>query len=247
MPPLPPVLVHTLFEIAAYAVGMQVYLRQRRRLALPVLADPDRSLWIIVAAALGAALGSKLAFWLEDPHQAFRNFPDWRQLLGGKSIVGGLLGGLVGVEVCKRALGQTGSTGDAFVLALAVGMSIGRLGCFFAGLSDHTYGNPTALPWAVDFGDGLPRHPTQLYEIAFIAIWTSLILSRKSASWRSGDAFRLYLAGYLLFRLLIEAIKPIPMLYPPGLTGIQWLCLAGLAYYAKDMPRLIRELLWATS
>lgn len=244
---MPPILVHTLFEIAAYAVGMQVYLRQRRRLALPVLADPDRSLWIIVAAALGAALGSKLAFWLEDPHQAFLNFPDWRQLLGGKSIVGGLLGGLIGVELCKRALCQTGSTGDAFVLPLAVGMCIGRLGCFFAGLSDHTYGNPTALPWAVDFGDGMPRHPTQLYEIVFIAIWTMLILRRKSESWRSGDAFRLYLAGYLLFRLLIEAIKPIPMLYPPGLTGIQWLCLAGLAYYAKDMPRLTRELLWATS
>ena len=239
-------LLHTVFELGAYVVGMRVFLWQRRRLALPILVDQDRSLWIIVAAALGAAIGSKLAFWLEDPGQAFIDFPDWRHLLEGKSIVGGLLGGLTGVEACKKLLRQSDSTGDAFVFALAIGMAIGRLGCFFAGLADHTYGNATSLPWAVDFGDGIPRHPTQLYEILFIAAWTSLILHRKPRLSRSGDAFKLYLTGYLLFRLCVDAIKPIPMFYPPGLSGIQWLCLAGLAYYAPHLPRLAKELLWAT-
>ena len=179
--PASPLLVHTLFELSAYAIGVRVFLWQRRRLALPALEDRDRSLWIIVAAALGAAVGSKLAFWFEDPSQAFMNFPDWRHLLEGKSIVGGLLGGLAGVETCKKLLGKTDSTGDAFVLPLAIGMAIGRLGCFFAGLADHTYGNPTSLPWGVDFGDGIPRHPTQLYEIVFIGLWTMLILRRKPA------------------------------------------------------------------
>jgi prolipoprotein diacylglyceryltransferase len=242
-----PWLVHTLFEVCAYAVGVRIYLWQRRRLALPALADREHSLWIVVAAAMGAALGSKLAFWAEDPAQAFLDFPDWRHLLEGKSIVGGLLGGLVGVELCKKWLAQAGSTGDAFVLALAVGMGIGRLGCFFAGLADRTFGNPTGLPWAVDFGDGIPRHPAQLYEIVFIAGWTGLVLARRSRLARPGDAFKLYLAGYLLFRLAVEAIKPIPMVYPPGLSGIQWLCLAGLAYYAPHLPRLVRGLAWGTS
>ena len=243
---LSPVFIHTLLEVLAYTLGTQVFLWQRRRLGLASLSNKDQTLWLIVGAALGAALGSKLAFWIEDPMAAFTNFPDWRHLLQGKSIVGGLLGGLLGVEISKKLVRQPHSTGDAFVLPLAVGMCIGRIGCFLAGLADHTYGNPTTLPWGVDFGDGIPRHPTQLYEIVFIAIWTALILQRKSRFSQTGDRFRLYLAGYLLFRLVIEFIKPIPMVYPLSLSGIQWLCVLGLAYYAKYLQRLTREFLWDT-
>jgi prolipoprotein diacylglyceryltransferase len=242
-----PRLTHTLLEIAAYAAGTQVFLRQRRRLALPALAQPERNAWLIAALVLGAAIGSKMAYWLEDPLAAFANFPDWRALLQGKSIVGGLLGGLAGIELGKRLNGVHSSTGDAFVLPLCVGMCIGRVGCFLAGLADHTYGLPTSLPWAVDFGDGIPRHPTQLYEIAFLLAWTGIVWSRRARLTHSGDAFRLYLAGYLLFRFAIEFIKPAPMQYWPGLSGIQWLCLGGLAYYGRHLPRLGRELAWATS
>lgn len=241
-----PVLIHTILEILAYTIGTQVFLWQRRRLGLPALQDKEQALWVVVGAALGAAIGSKLAFWLEDPAIAFVNFPDWRHLLQGKSIVGGLLGGLLGVEISKRLLGQTRSTGDAFVLPLAVGMCIGRIGCFLAGLADHTYGNATNLPWGIDFGDGIARHPTQLYEIAFIVCWTTLIILRKSRFSETGDVFRAYLSAYLLFRLLVEFIKPIPMVYPGSLSGIQYLCLLGLAYYARHLPRLIRELMWDT-
>jgi phosphatidylglycerol---prolipoprotein diacylglyceryl transferase len=242
----PPLIVHTLLEMAAYTVGAQLYFRERRRLALPALADGDRNLWIIVAAALGAAFGAKIAFWAEDPGVAFLHFPDWRQLLAGKSIVGGLLGGLVGVETCKRLLGRRDSTGDAFVLPLAAGMVIGRIGCFAAGLADHTYGDPSALPWAVDFGDGIPRHPTQIYEIVFLVAWTALLLRRRAGLGAAGDAFKLYLAGYLAFRLVIDTIKPVPHAYWLGLSGIQWLCVIGLAYYSRHLPRLTRELAWDT-
>ncbi|MGH8105718.1 MAG: prolipoprotein diacylglyceryl transferase [Arenimonas sp.] len=243
---LSPVFIHTILEVLAYAFGTQIFLWQRRKLGLASLNDKDQTLWVIVGAALGAALGSKLAFWLEDPAAAFVNFPDWRYLMQGKSIVGGLLGGLAGVEISKKMVGQHRSTGDAFVLPLAIGMCIGRIGCFLAGLADHTYGNATAMPWGVDFGDGIMRHPTQLYEIIFIAIWTTLILKRRSRFSQSGDSFRMYLAGYLLFRLVIEFIKPIPMVYPLSLSGIQWLCVFGLAYYARHLPRLTREFLWDT-
>jgi len=241
-----PVWVHTLLEILAYTLGTQAFLWQRRRLGLNSLQDKDQTVWVIVGAAMGAALGSKMAFWLEDPAIAFANFPDWRHLLEGKSIVGGLLGGLLGVETSKKLVGQTHSTGDAFVLPLAIGMCVGRIGCFLAGLADHTYGSATTLPWGIDFGDGIARHPTQLYEIVFIVIWTALILGRKQRYGQTGDCFRLYLAGYLIFRFIIEFIKPIPMVYPLSLSGIQWLCVFGLAYYAKQLPRLTREFLWDT-
>jgi prolipoprotein diacylglyceryltransferase len=234
-------------EVAAYFVGMRLFLWQRKRLAPPVLADRDRSLWISVAAICGAALGAKLGYWIEDPRNAFANFPDWRHLLEGKTIVGALLGGLVGVEAIKRAIGAHGSSGDAFALPLMTGIAIGRIGCFLAGLDDHTYGNPTWLPWAVDFGDGVPRHPTQLYEIAFLLTLAILLHYRRRAFDRAGDSFRFFMIAYLGFRLVVDFIKPVPFYYLGILSGIQLLCLAGLLYYHREIPRLARIMAWERS
>jgi phosphatidylglycerol:prolipoprotein diacylglycerol transferase len=90
--------------------------------------------------------------------------------MGGKTIVGALIGGLITVELMKRYIGLRTSTGDLYAIPLAVGIAIGRIGCFLTGLSDNTYGTASNLPWAIDFGDGIPRHPTQLYEIAFLLL-----------------------------------------------------------------------------
>jgi phosphatidylglycerol---prolipoprotein diacylglyceryl transferase len=239
-----PVALHTLFEVAAYFIGFRYFLHERRRLALPVLADTDRSVWIGFAAIAGAALGAKLGFWIEDPLTAFADFPDWRHLLEGKTIVGALLGGLAGVEIAKRLIGAEGSSGDAFAFPLMLGIAIGRIGCFAAGLADHTYGNPTALPWGVDFGDGVPRHPTQLYEIGFLVLLMALLYARRDTFTRAGDRFRAFMVAYLAFRLLVDAIKPVPYAYFGFLSGIQLLCIAGLCYYWRDMPRLGKAL-WA--
>jgi prolipoprotein diacylglyceryltransferase len=106
-------------------------------------------------------------------------------LMEGKTIVGGLLGGLIAVEWTKRRIGVIRSTGDDMALPLAAGMCIGRVGCFLTGLGDHTYGTPTSLPIGVDFGDGIPRHPTQLYEIAFLLALGALLLVLRVRSARS--------------------------------------------------------------
>jgi prolipoprotein diacylglyceryltransferase len=118
----------------------------------------------------GAAIGSKLLFWLEDPQLTWHSLHDPAYLVGGKTIVGALAFGLVSVELTKRYIGLRQSTGDLYAIPLALGIAIGRIGCFLTGLSDNTYGSPTNLPWAINFGDGIPRHPTQLYEIAFLII-----------------------------------------------------------------------------
>ena len=125
-----------------------------------------------------------------------------------------------------------------------LGMAIGRIGCFLSGLDDHTAGNPTSLPWGVDFGDGVPRHPTQLYEVAFLASWAALLAWRGDRLSRPGDRFRAFMVGYLLYRLCIEAIRPIPFHYFGLLSGLQLLCVAGLLYYHRDIPRIAKELLW---
>ena len=242
-----PVALHTAFEVAAYFAGFRLFLWQRRKLALPVLAERDRSLWIGVAAIFGAALGAKLGYWIEDPRNAFADFPDWRHLLEGKTIVGALLGGLIGVELVKRAIGAQGSSGDAFALPLIVGIAIGRIGCFLSGLDDHTYGNPTGLPWAIDFGDGVPRHPTQLYEIVFLIGLGVSLHWRRNALGRPGDRFRAFMIAYLTFRFVVDFIKPMPMIYFGALSGIQLLCLAGLLYYHRDIPRIARIVAWGRS
>jgi prolipoprotein diacylglyceryltransferase len=239
-----PTLLHALFEAAAYAVGFRLFLRERRRRALPALADRESSLAIGIGAILGAALGAKIAYWLYDPVYAFAGFPDWVHLLQGKSIIGALLGGLAGVEIAKKLDGVRGSTGDAFVWPLMLGMAIGRIGCFLSGLDDHTAGNPTSLPWGVDFGDGVPRHPTQLYEVAFLGALAALFAWRGDRLRRPGDRFRAFMVGYLAYRLCIESIRPIPFHYFGLLSGLQLLCVAGLLYYHRDIPRIAKDLPW---
>lgn len=226
---------HWLFESAAYALGFWVLSRLRRR------GDhvPDGLRWTAVAAAvIGGALGSKILFWLEDPADTLAHWNDWTRLMEGKSIVGGLLGGLVAVEITKWWIGERRSTGDLFVLPLCLGMAVGRVGCFLSGLGDQTFGTPTALPWGVDFGDGIARHPTQLYESLFMLLLAAAMAALSPRPRRSGDLFRSFMVCYALFRLAVDAIKPAPSL--AGLSATQWAALLILVYYLRDLPRLAR-------
>jgi phosphatidylglycerol:prolipoprotein diacylglycerol transferase len=236
--PLGPVRIHPhlLFETLAYFVGFRLYLWLRRR-SDDHIAETTR-MWVVVGAIVGAAIGSKLLYWFEEPTVTLAHLTDFAYLMAGKSIVGGLIGGLVGVEWTKKLIGERRSTGDLFVIPLCVGMAIGRIGCFLTGLEDHTHGVATALPWAVDFGDGIGRHPTQLYEIVamlLIALWS--YQARRRGALADGDIFKGFMLFYLLFRLGVEFIKPDPRMYL-GLSGIQVACVAGLLYYLRDVPRV---------
>lgn len=116
-----------------------------------------------------------------------------------------------------------------------VGIAIGRIGCLLSGLPDGTYGTETRLPWGIDFGDGIARHPTALYESAFVII-VGLVLARVSRRAAPGHTFKLFLASYLAFRVLVDTIKPgVPLAL--GLTAIQWACVGGLIYYAQWYSR----------
>lgn len=236
-----------MFELTAYAVGFQLFVRERRRFPTTAqLALPTR-LALIAGAILGAAIGARLSWWLQDPLTAFANFPDAMALMQGKSILGGLLGGVLGVEIAKWRVGVRESTGDAFVVPIIVGLIIGRIGCHLTGLSDHTAGLASTLPWSQDFGDGIARHPTALYEIAFLMLWAGVIALLAPRLRERGDRFRLLMFGYLGFRCAIESMKPLPFAYPFALSGLQWLCLVGLAYYLWSMPRILRTALEKTA
>jgi phosphatidylglycerol:prolipoprotein diacylglycerol transferase len=118
--------------------------------------------WVGVGALVGAIVGSKLGMVLfvrpTELYALFLAMADWN--FEGKTVVGGLIGGYIGVEVCKKIVGIRHSTGDAFAVAIPVAQALGRVGCFLHGCC---WGIPT------DHWPGLPllgvlRHPTPLYE-----------------------------------------------------------------------------------
>lgn len=238
---------HTLFEALAYFLSFRVYLLTRTKGALRI----DQGMWIIVGAIIGAAIGSKVLYWLEDPQQTLQQWNNYIYLMEGKTIVGGLLGGLIGVELMKKRIGVTSSTGDDMALPIIMGIAIGRVGCFMTGLDDHTYGTPTSWITAIDFGDGIPRHPTQLYEIFFLFLlgysllrWKHQVrkyltqLPTASITIPNGAIFQVFMTGYLAFRFFIDFIKPTPHPYW-GLNNIQLACLLGLIYYIVLLSKWI--------
>lgn len=229
---------HFVLEFLAYFIGFRVYLFFRR----PERLSPTVQWSVLAGAVLGAAIGSKILSWFYDPFLLWTHVVNplaepqfWME---GKSIVGGLLGGLIGVELAKKMVGHSSSTGDDLTLPLIVGMAIGRIGCFLTGLEDNTHGVATTLPWGVDFGDGIQRHPAQLYELGFLLGLGVFLSLYKRLSYKEGDIFKLFMVAYLTFRFGIDFIKPYPTIYW-GLGAIQIACLLGLVYYARDIPRMI--------
>jgi phosphatidylglycerol---prolipoprotein diacylglyceryl transferase len=212
------VTIHFTFEVLAYLAAVVVYTWQRRRGGDPI--DDRTRATVVMAAAVGAAIGTRLLAWLSYPSMPF---------FAGKTIVGGLLGALIAVEVTKRLIGVRRSTGDPFVLPLIIAIAIGRIGCFLAGPADRTAGKPTSLPWGVAMGDAVRRHPVALYEIAFVLLIAPWVLKRRDVE---GDAFKLFLLSYLTFRFFVDFLKPDPPPVVAGISAIQWACLAGILYYA---------------
>jgi prolipoprotein diacylglyceryltransferase len=227
---------HPVFETLAYAAGYAVFRRMRAKQG-DALAEPQR--WtVLAAAAVGALVGSRLLGLAEQWPTVLNAWQQGRMLTllfspGGKTIVGGLLGGWLGVEIVKKLSGIKRRTGDLFALPLCVGIAVGRIGCLVAGLADDTYGKPTTLPWAVDLGDGIGRHPVQVYEILFLILLGMIVSIR--AKLPEGARFRIFLGSYLAWRVVIDFLKPQPLIH--GLNLIQWSCLGGIVLLVLDEIR----------
>lgn len=109
------------------------------------------------------------------------------------------------------------------------------------GIEDHTVGLPTTLPWGINFGDGIARHPTSLYEILLL-LWCFIGLRQLDsyATLPDGMRFKLFLSTYLIYRFLVAFIQP-SYLWFGMLSAIQLACLACLMYYTIDATRKIRH------
>jgi prolipoprotein diacylglyceryltransferase len=225
-------LIHAVFDVLAWLASMAVFWVTTRRLLPPEVMPASRVPYpgaYALAAGLGALIGAMF-------------FGTANALLSGVhalgfSMVGGIAGAIASIEAFKWVVGVKGPTGVAFAAPFAATVAVGRWGCFFAGLADFTYGTPTSVPWGVDFGDGLLRHPVQLYESFAMLAMLVVLLQRFRARdpfWLA-NGFYLTVGWYALQRFAWEFLKPYATVVGP-LNLFQLVCL-GLLVYAGLMIR----------
>ncbi len=229
------ILLHSIIEPLAFFTGFRYFLLLRKRNGDSI--EQGNRIWIFIGAIFGALSGSRLIGGLEEPRQILLADNIFFYFYQNKTVLGGFLGGLLGVELIKKAIGEKKASGDLFVYPMILALMIGRIGCLSMGVYEETYGTVTNLPWGMNLGDGLLRHPVCLYEIVFLAaLW--MALKQTSAKWRlkNGALFKLFMIAYVGFRFLLDFIKP-HYTFNIGLSTIQLTCLLGLAYYYRYILR----------
>ena len=238
---------YSVFFFLAWIVGGVVYYNEFRRLGWEL----EKMLMIMGCCIIGAVFGSYLlnaifVGWEEVP-KIISTFE-----FGGKTVLGGIAGGFVGVEIAKKIIGYPHSTGDAFALAIPIGHAVGRVGCLLGGCC---YGTICDFPWAISYPEGsmlhlvqtsrgiipetstssLAVHPTPIYEIVFNLGLFVYFYTKRGSYKVKGSMFRLYLAAYGLFRLLEEFIRGDSL--PAGseiITPIQLLLLVAVIYFGRQ-------------
>ncbi len=200
---------------------------------------------LVFYGALGTILGGRLGYILFYDLESYLAAPldIFKIWQGGMSFHGGLLGVLVALALFARKHGKTFFQVTDFVAPMVpIGLGAGRLGNFING---ELWGRVTELPWAMVFPDpragGLPRHPSQLYEalleglVLFIVLW---VYSRKPRPVMAVSG--LFLAGYGLFRFLVEFTRmPDAQL---GFIAFGWLTMGQLL--SAPMVLLGAAMIW---
>jgi|SRR5579885_1349110 hypothetical protein len=221
--------LHGLFEGLAWVAALVAgwWARQRGLAAVALPMAGSRYPAYLLLLWLGAVAG---AYGLGSLNLALAGVAG-----EARSILGAIVGGVVVAEIYKAVCGIRGSTGGVFVLSLAVAIAIGRIGCFLAGLPDYTYGTPTTLPWGVDFGDGVARHPVQLYESLVMGCFalTFFLWMRRRPAAAASYGFYAFAAAYGAQRFLWEFLKPYPVVLGP--LNVFHLAAGALVVYAAAM------------
>lgn len=206
MPTLLGVPTYPIFIISALIVGFLVFRYEKKKAGI----YDNEGLMIVAIAVIGGAIGAKLPMIIIALPKIIDSFPNIQPILSGRTITGGLLGGFIAVRLYKYFRGITTSYGDLLVMPLAIGIAIGRIGCFLQGCC---FGKNTNIFWGIDFGDTVLRHPTQLYEIfGLIILGFGMILLKKNVL-PKGFLFRLFIIGYLIIRISLGFIRPEPRVF----------------------------------
>jgi len=220
-------LIHFIFELSAYVIG--IFLRWKVFSPhVEVLQNDNLRYAYNIAALLGALAGAFLLGSLNTYFSIHTN----NSFIIGKSILGAIVGATIVIEVFKKIMKIQGSTGAYFVPSLVIGIAIGRLGCFMSGLDDYTYGIETDFFLAYDFGDGILRHPVQLYESFVMFLFFSYVVYVyvKHKDYFEKNIFYQFILLYATQRFVWEFLKPYEKVFWE-FNLFQLFCL-GLIFYA---------------
>lgn len=214
----------TLFNSLGFAVGIGLYWYEARRRNLATVGMTR----ILI---IGAIAGVLIARVVERLAEGSNLIGALDPVNGGRTIIGGVLGGWLAVEIAKRRMGIKTSTGPLWAVALPAGEALGRVGCWFNGCC---FGQKCDLPWALE-QHGAMRHPTQLYLAASAAVIFCLVWCLRDKT----KPFPLYLVLWSASRFIIEFFRE-PVTPTNGLTTAQYACAAIFAYgcylFSKKEP-----------
>jgi phosphatidylglycerol:prolipoprotein diacylglycerol transferase len=212
---------------------------------MTVLDFDDFVLWV----TLGIILGGRIGYVLFYNASYFATHPAeivqlWK---GGMSFHGGFLGCVLAVILFARYRGLSFlSLGDVTCAAGPIGLFLGRIANFING---ELWGRPSDVPWAMVFPNGgpLPRHPSQLYEVALEGLLLFAVLAvlvRYGALKRPGTIIGAFATGYGMIRMFCELFRE-----PDAQLGFLWqgltmgmllslpLMLAGIAFIVAARRR----------
>ncbi len=203
-----------LYDIAGYITAFLVtWVFYRNVLTKDELPSPFKSnnqkweyyLYVIAGAMLWWMIVSTFD-WAMIP---WRN-PEWYMLIS-KSIAGALFWWILTAELYKYLNHITTPTGILFLPGIVLWVLIGRFGAIATGIRDFTYWLPTTLPWWVDFGDGIARHPTMIYEMILLSVFFVILclwLYSKNRKWWIWHGFYVFIIVYFVYRFTVGFVQP---------------------------------------
>ncbi len=167
---------------------------------------------IYFTCLVGAFAGAKLAFLFAEGWLHFHDPNRWEIWLSGKSVMGALPGGWLGVEMAKKLTSFRESTGDRFAMLLPMPLILGRMGCLSAGCCKGVICS-------------LGVWPSVPVEIAFQFVALLVLWLMRWKRWLTGQHFHFYLISYGLFRFGHEFLRATPKPLC-GFSGYQFIALA---------------------
>lgn len=188
--------------------GILIMLKEAKRKGLNEDNVFDLAIYTIIAAVIGARLyyviGFNFSYYLKNPLEIiFVN-------LGGLSIQGGLLGGIVfAVWYTKKKGILFWETADIFAPSIAIGQAIGRIGC-------DIFGTPmkTIYPWGIKVGSQIV-HPAQMYEMVLDLLLFTYLWRKKDRLSYKGELFIKYIIGFSINRAIVEFFRTNPVIIKP--------------------------------
>ena len=219
---------YSFFLILGFLVGLGLYIYYARK----ENKMNENTFFIIFGALIGGTLGAKIPIWIINYKLIIANWTNLTYILSGRTIVGGLIGGTLGAYVTKKIFNIKVKRGNLFAPSIAIGDSIGRIGCFLRGCC---YGKPTNMNFGVNFGDNILRYPTQLFEsfFAFLMFIYLLYFKKNKKDLKDGELFLIFMNYYFIFRFFIEFIR-VEMVVLFGLTIFQLAAIGVIVYLNKN-------------